>query len=166
MEISDDLPPVLVDGGRVHQVVTNLVHNAIKFTNPNGRITVRAEVEKHEAGTQKNGADENESWVKISVGDTGIGIPPENLPRIFERFYKTDRSRAVGGTGLGLAIAKHIVRAHGGEIWAESVEGEGSVFYFTLPVAEGDRADGAAVGFGGAVNGAHGAAEQAAIVPA
>ena len=74
------------------------------------------------------------AWVVLSVQDTGIGIPAEDLDRIFERFYKTDRARSSGGTGLGLAISKHIVQAHGGQIWAKSREGQGSTFYFTLPV--------------------------------
>ena len=73
----------------------------------------------------------------LSVQDTGVGIIAEDLPRIFERFYKADRARSGGGTGLGLAIAKHIVQGHGGRIWAESVEGQGSTFYFSLPMAVG-----------------------------
>jgi two-component system phosphate regulon sensor histidine kinase PhoR len=70
--------------------------------------------------------------VIVSVKDTGVGIPEEDLPRIFERFYKADRARSGGGTGLGLAIARHIVEGHGGRVWAESVEGQGSTFYFSL----------------------------------
>jgi two-component system phosphate regulon sensor histidine kinase PhoR len=119
--LSPTLPPVLADAERVQQVVTNLVHNAIKFTPAGGSITVSAERQGDE--------------VVISVRDTGVGINADDLTRIFERFYKADRARSGGGTGLGLAIAKHIVRGHGGHIWAESVEGQGSTFHFTLPVA-------------------------------
>jgi len=125
LDIPRDLPLVLVDAGRIHQVVTNIVHNAIKFTPEGGTIRVCAEL-----------APEPQEGVLVKVSDTGIGIAERDLPRIFERFYKTDRSRAIGGTGLGLAIAKHIVQAHGGRIWAESVEGKGSTFYFTLPTAD------------------------------
>jgi len=99
-------------------VLTNLVHNAIKFTPAGGAVMVTAQA----------AADE----VAISVRDTGVGIPADDLPRIFERFYKADRARSGGGTGLGLAIAKHIVQAHGGRIWAESREGRGSTFYVTV----------------------------------
>jgi two-component system phosphate regulon sensor histidine kinase PhoR len=115
------LPPVLADAERTQQVVTNLVHNAIKFTPPGGMVTISAEPARGE--------------LVISVRDTGVGIPADDLPRIFERFYKADRARSGGGTGLGLAIARHIVQAHGGRIWAESTEGQGSTFYFSLPLA-------------------------------
>ena len=115
---------VLADAAAVRKVVSNLVHNAIKFTPPHGTASVQA---------QREGDN-----VQVRVADTGIGIPARDLPRIFERFYKVDRARTSGesrGTGLGLAIAKHIVEGHGGKIWAESVEGKGSTFYFTLPAA-------------------------------
>ncbi len=115
------LPAVRADPERIQQVVANLVHNAVKFTPPGGRVLVTAE--------------RRDDGVAVVVADTGIGIAPEALPRVFERFYKTDRARATGGTGLGLAIAKHLVQAHGGRIWAESAgEGHGAVFTFTLPV--------------------------------
>lgn len=114
---------VWADRERIQQVVTNLVHNAIKFTPPGGQVMVSAVRQGDEA--------------VISVADTGVGISPEDLPRIFERFYKADRARRGGGTGLGLAIAKHIVQGHGGRIWAESREGAGSTFFFTLPLAPG-----------------------------
>lgn len=119
-DIPSGLPQVLADESRVEQVLVNIIHNAIKFTPGGGRIEVSAEVK--------------EDNLVVSVADTGIGIPANDLPRIFERFYKADKSRASGGTGLGLAIAKHIVEAHGGRIWAESVERKGSTFKFTLPV--------------------------------
>ena len=120
VDIPPDLPDVLGDPVRVCQVVTNLVHNAIKFT-PTGSITVAAE--------------RGDDAVVISVKDTGVGIPEDDLPRIFERFYKADRARSGGGTGLGLAIAKHIVQACGGHIWAESRAGQGSTFSFSLLIA-------------------------------
>ncbi|MGD0575994.1 MAG: ATP-binding protein [Anaerolineales bacterium] len=113
-----DLPNVLADPPRVEQVLVNLLHNAIKFTPPDGRIGIQAQVEGE--------------FVRFEVADTGVGIAEENLPRVFERFYKGDRARSGGGTGLGLSIAKHLVEAHGGRIWATSTEGEGSRFFFTL----------------------------------
>jgi two-component system phosphate regulon sensor histidine kinase PhoR len=162
----EELPPADADADRVEQVLVNLLHNAIKFTNPGGQVTL-------EARPHKDG-------ILISVADTGAGIPADDLPRIFERFYKVDKAReksseyrelsteytvtnkgrgrpgairkgdsvAAGtrhstlntpesgpetGTGLGLAIAKHIVQAHGGQIWAESQLGRGATFFFTLP---------------------------------
>jgi len=120
VELPDSLPLVQADGERLQQVLSNLLHNAIKFTPPGGRITVAAQ-----AGDE----------VTIIVRDTGVGIAAADLTRIFERFYKADRARSSGGTGLGLAIAKHVVQAHGGRIWAESVEGQGATFRFTLPIA-------------------------------
>jgi len=121
ISLPPDLPPVLADVERARQVLTNLVHNAIKFTPSGGRVTVAAQ-------TAAEG-------MLFSVQDTGVGIAAEDLPRIFERFYKADRARSGGGTGLGLAIARHIVQGHGGRIWAESVAGQGSTFYFTLLLA-------------------------------
>jgi two-component system phosphate regulon sensor histidine kinase PhoR len=118
------LPPVRADAGRIEQVLLNLVHNAIKFTPPGGRITLRAR--PHPEG------------VVLCVEDTGQGIEPEDLPRVFERFYKGDKARAAGGesgTGLGLAIAKHLVQTHSGRIWATSTPGQGATFCFTLPPA-------------------------------
>jgi len=113
-----DLPLVLGDADRAQQVVTNLLHNAIKFTPSGGKIVISAEATEKE--------------VVISVRDTGVGIPSDVLPHVFQRFYKADKSRSSSGTGLGLSIAQHIVQAHGGRIWAESSEGEGSIFYFSL----------------------------------
>jgi two-component system phosphate regulon sensor histidine kinase PhoR len=124
VELPADLPRVAVDGERMQQVMMNLLHNAIKFTPPRGKVVVGARVRQDDAGGDQ---------VVVSVSDTGVGIAAADLPRIFERFYKADRSRSGGGTGLGLAIAKHTVQAHGGQVWAESIEGAGSTFYFSLP---------------------------------
>ncbi len=120
VSLAPDLPPILADVDGMRRVVANLVHNAIQFT-PSGEVTVQAERRGEE--------------VVISVRDTGVGIAAEDLPRVFERFYKARGSRS-GGAGLGLAIAKHIVLAHGGRIWAESVPGQGSTFSVALPVWE------------------------------
>ena len=116
------LPVVFADKQLIGQVLANLIENAIKYTPTDGRITISAEA--------------NESEVIVHVKDTGIGIPAESLPRIFERFYRVDkgRSREMGGTGLGLAIAKHILLQHGGRIWVDSRPGDGSVFHFALPL--------------------------------
>ncbi len=125
LSVEDDVPDDLiaeVDRKMIGRVLGNLIHNAIKFTPDQGRISIGAAV-----------ADDK---IKVSVADTGVGIPAEDLPRIFERFYKVDRARGKSGTGLGLAIARHVVEAHGGRIWAESVEGKGATFYFTLPKAK------------------------------
>ncbi len=121
MDIPESMAPVLADAERVEQALTNLLHNAIKFTPSGGHVTLLAREQGNEA--------------ILSVRDTGIGIAAEDLPRIFERFYKADRARSTGGTGLGLSIAKHIVQAHGGRIWAESILGQGSTFSFSLPLS-------------------------------
>lgn len=122
-EVAEDLPPVEADRERVHQVLFNLVDNAVRFTPSGGEVKVAAH--------RRNGS------VEVSVSDTGVGISPEHLPRLFERFYRVDtaRSREGGGTGIGLAIARSVVEAHGGHIKAESELGKGSVFTFDLPVA-------------------------------
>jgi len=124
--ISDDLPPVEGDAGRLQQVFDNLLGNAIKFSPDGGRITVTVE-------------DVGE-MVRVSVSDEGVGIPQDQQARIFERFYQVDGSarRRFAGIGLGLTIAKRIVEAHGGEIWVESEPGAGSTFCFTIPRYQSD----------------------------
>lgn len=117
-ELSSDLPLVQADKERIQQVIVNIVHNAIKFTPSGGRVAISA---------QHSGES-----VIARVSDTGIGISKDDLPHIFERFFKADKSRSTSGTGLGLAIAKHIVQSHGGSIWVESEEGKGSTFSFSL----------------------------------
>ncbi|MGE5592063.1 MAG: two-component system histidine kinase PnpS [Betaproteobacteria bacterium] len=123
VDISPDVPPVPADEALLVQVFVNLLDNAVKYTPEGGHVRVRAH--------REDGA------TRVDVSDTGIGIPPEHLPRIFERFYRVDkgRSRQLGGTGLGLAIVKHIVERHGGQVWVASTPGEGSTFSFTLPNA-------------------------------
>ena len=125
VKCEDDLQNVRADKSRLEQVLVNLIHNAVKFTKPGGDIVL-------EAGTALFGKSVS-GGVRFAVRDTGVGIPAENLSRIFERFYRVDKSRTGSGTGLGLSISKHIIEAHGGKIWAESEEGRGSVFYFEIP---------------------------------
>ncbi len=127
-----DLPVVSGDEQRLVQVLGNLLVNALQHTPAAGEVNVRCTVI-----CEKDGVGEGNDWVQVSVRDTGEGIPKEDLTNLFERFYRTDKSRArgSGGTGLGLAIAKQLVEAHGGRIWAESEgSGKGSVFSFVLPV--------------------------------
>lgn len=120
-EVPERLPEVRADAQRIAQVVSNLLSNGITYTPSGGKVTVAAK--------------EVDGWVEVRVADTGPGIPPEEMPYLFERFYRSDRSRsrAQGGSGLGLAIAKQLVEAHGGRIWAESEVGRGAIFVFTLP---------------------------------
>lgn len=120
-EFAESLPNVLADAPRIQEVIVNLLHNAVKFTPPGGSIKVTARVV--------------EQKLEVAVSDTGVGIKPTDLDRIFERFYKTDKARTAGGTGLGLSIARHTVEAHQGMIWVDSIEGQGSVFAFSLPLA-------------------------------
>jgi two-component system phosphate regulon sensor histidine kinase PhoR len=119
-ELNPNIPAIKVDRDRIRQTLTNLVHNAIKFNHPGGKVII---------STNYN----NESTI-VSVSDTGMGISKEDLPHIFERFYKADKARSQGGSGLGLAIAKHTIQAHGGNISVKSEEGKGSTFSFTLPI--------------------------------
>ncbi|MBI4732886.1 MAG: PAS domain-containing protein [Chloroflexi bacterium] len=119
VEVAADMPEVRGDAARLEQVLVNLIHNALKFTDPGGSVTL----------TAKNDGP----YVRFAIRDTGAGIPEDDLERIFERFYKADQARSGGGTGLGLSIARHIVEAHGGRIWAESRESQGSTFFFTIP---------------------------------
>jgi two-component system, OmpR family, sensor histidine kinase VicK len=112
---------VEIDEDKITQVIDNIISNALKYSPEGGQITFKVK--------------ELENFLEVSISDEGMGIPKENLEKIFERFYRVDkaRSRKMGGTGLGLAIAKEMVVAHGGQIWATSVEGEGTTIYFTLP---------------------------------
>ncbi len=136
LAIDPNTPPVLADPLKLGQVLDNLVSNALKYTPRGSRIDL---------GARMTSVDTVEIWIR----DDGPGIPDEDLPHIFERFYRVDkgRSRDKGGTGLGLSIVKHIVQLHGGKVWAESKVGVGTTFFFTLPL----RAP--AAGGGGAASG-------------
>ncbi len=124
LELPANLPPVRADEHRILQVLTNLTGNALQYTPAGGTVTV--------------GAARTNGQVRFTVRDTGAGIAPEHLPHLFDRFYRVDKSRsraAGGGSGIGLTIARHLVEAHGGEIWVESEGvGKGSAFSFTLPL--------------------------------
>ncbi|NWF91296.1 MAG: response regulator [Syntrophaceae bacterium] len=132
MDIQEDLPPVYADREKVEQILANLLGNALKFTPENGEISISAKI-----------CDEDENMVAISVRDSGIGIPKDQLEKVFEKFHQVEDSlrRSIAGTGLGLAITKGLVEAHYGRIWVESEVGKGSTFTFTLPVSKGEKRD-------------------------
>jgi two-component system, OmpR family, sensor histidine kinase VicK len=119
--LPDEAMFVEIDTDKITQVLDNIISNALKYSPEGGTITFNVK--------------ENNGFIEISVSDQGLGIPKENLDKVFERFYRVDkaRSRQMGGTGLGLAIAKEMITAHGGNIWATSVEGKGTTITFTLP---------------------------------
>ncbi len=125
VDLPAGLPLILADTDRIQQVLSNLLHNAVKFTPEQGSIIIHANISPEKYPNQ----------VVISVKDSSIGIPPEDIDRIFERFFKTDRARTrqQKGTGLGLAICRHLVEAHNGRIWVKSKPDKGSTFFFTLP---------------------------------
>jgi len=166
LDLPEGLPMVMADRDRLGQVLRNLLSNALRYTPPGGAIRVSANsrqqsavsgqrlaiVAQHSAlgtrsaepGTPGKDPAHHSSpiahrppFLEVTVSDTGSGMPPEELQRVFDRFYRVDKSRArsSGGTGLGLSVAKQLVEAHGGRIWAESEPGHGSAFHFTLPVA-------------------------------
>jgi two-component sensor histidine kinase len=131
MEIPEKLPSVYGDREKVEQILTNLIGNSIKFTPEGGEISVSAK------------PFDEENMVAISVRDSGIGIPEDQLERIFEKFHQVEDSlrRSITGTGLGLAITKGLVEALHGKIWVESETGKGSTFTFTLPMSKGEKRD-------------------------
>ena len=127
IDLPGNLPKIELDKDRIGQVIGNLLSNAIKFSPQGGEIRINLE--------------QTDEEIKISVSDTGLGIPKKDLPYVFEKFYRADNasSNAIGGTGLGLAIAKYIVESHKGKIWVESKPGKGSSFSFTLPLKATER---------------------------
>jgi len=125
IDVPSDLPPLEVDALRLEQVMFNLLENAVAYSNPPRRIVLSAAL--------------RDGQMEVRVADNGIGIPPTDLPHIFERFYRVDkgRSRTSGGTGLGLSIVKHIVQSHGGTVHAESEVGKGTTIVLRLPMRQG-----------------------------
>ncbi len=121
-DIQDNIPALFVDRSQIERVFINLLGNAVKFTPQNGKITVKAKLK--------------ESQVQIDISDTGIGIPADAQTQLFQEFYRVDNliNQQVKGTGLGLSLVKHIIEAHRGKIWLESVPNKGSTFSFTLPL--------------------------------
>jgi two-component system sensor histidine kinase GlrK len=136
-EATDTLPRVWMDINKIQQVVVNLLSNAIKFTPERERIEVKTDLYHALPGEAKN--DREDDYLRVRIADTGIGIPPEFQARIFDKFLDIIPKGIPGtkGTGLGLSIARHIVQAHGGQIWAESTPGKGSIFTFILPLKKG-----------------------------
>ena len=124
---ADNVPPVLVDQQLMHQVILNLVSNAVNYTLPNGEVTIEIAWEG--------------SHLRWSIHDSGIGIPKEALPRLFEKFYRAENALTVEteGTGLGLCLVRLILEQCAGRIWCESEEGKGTTFHFTLPLPEKDQ---------------------------
>jgi signal transduction histidine kinase len=132
MEVGADLPQIRADAAVLAQAIGHLMENAVKFTPRGGHVRVTAQ---HIWGD--SGEAGGRSFVLLVIRDTGIGIPPGAIPKIFDRFYQVDSSstRQYGGTGLGLAIVKRILDAHGAPIRVESLEGKGTTFSIRLPVA-------------------------------
>ncbi len=120
-DVPKDLPAILADRNQIERVFINLLGNAVKFTPENGKITIKAGIK--------------EGKVEVDISDTGIGIPDDALPMLFQEFYRVDNpiNQQVKGTGLGLSLVKHIIEAHKGKIWVESKPEKGSTFSFTLP---------------------------------
>jgi len=146
IEAAGDLPQIDADPQRMAQVLANLVANALRYTPEGGSITLDATTDHRPPNTNQVGehsvVGRQSSVVTLTVSDTGRGIAPEDLPHVFDRFYRADRSRTrgSGGAGLGLAITRQIVAAHGGLIWAESELGYGTTISIALPVAEAELA--------------------------
>ena len=131
--VPEALPLVLGDRDKIRQVLLNLLGNAVKFTPEGGKVEVTAQLAPLLPAAESNRA------VRVSVRDSGIGVPPEHQKRVFDPFFQVDNSstREYGGTGLGLSIVKRLVEAHGGVVWVESEAGKGSTFSFTVPLAAG-----------------------------
>lgn len=135
VDVAPGLPPVNVDADRIGQVIGNLVSNALRYTPVGGRVSIQTSVISSQTRADHRLA--TGYWLLTTVADTGTGIAPEDLPYVFDRFYRANKSRnrASGGSGIGLAIVKQLVEAHGGRVGVESEVGQGTRFWLTLPVA-------------------------------
>src|SRR5207249_795901 len=128
VDVPPNLPPVAVDPSRIGIALRNLLENALTYTDSGGRINLAARVDG--------------DMVTLSVADTGVGIPPEHLPHVFEKFFRVPGQTRASGTGLGLAVVHEIVTAHGGRITCDSRPGAGTTFRLSLPIAADSPADG------------------------
>ena len=122
-QVAEELPHALGDPTRTTQVINNLLHNAVRHTPEGGVVMVIAEL------------DTSRTWIHVTVRDTGVGIPPDVLERIFDRYYRGDTIGEKGGAGIGLSIVSQLVQMQGGQVWAESNVGEGTAISFSLRVA-------------------------------
>ncbi|MBN1483340.1 MAG: GAF domain-containing protein [Chloroflexia bacterium] len=138
MDVAEELPAFYLDRDKVRAVLNNLINNAVKYSPEGGEIVLRAELIPEDYSGPPLRASTPAPFLLVSVRDQGMGIPPEALPHIFDRFYRVDNSstRKIGGTGLGLTLAKAMIELHEGEIWVESKLEEGSTFYFSLPLRQ------------------------------
>jgi signal transduction histidine kinase len=146
IELRAEPPPTQLsataDPQRLAQILGNLIENALRYTPAGGQVTVRARADDRPPIANRRppalGTETGSSVVVFEVSDTGAGIPPDELPQIFERFYRTDKARAreTGGSGLGLAIVQRLVEMQGGQIWASSAVGRGTTFHVALPKAD------------------------------
>ena len=135
LEIDPACPPAFADADKVEQVLSNLLENACKYASPTGLVVRAGPAEKEPARAAESGGPDQEGLVAVSVTDRGAGIPPEDLPRVFDKFFRRSEGRPTG-SGLGLWISRGLVEAHGGHLTAASTEGEGTTFRFTLPRAD------------------------------
>jgi signal transduction histidine kinase len=138
-DLPPTLAPILCDADKIQQVLVNLISNSIKFNRPDGQVLIQAErAPMRRPFDEDFFGEETSDALRVSVTDTGIGIPEDQLGRIFDAFYQVDSTstREHGGAGLGLSIVRKLIEAHGGEVWAESMVGIGTTFHFTLPIAE------------------------------
>ncbi len=139
LNLPDEIPPVEADPNSMHQIMANLLNNAVKSTPSGGGIEVKATVIQHDnLGVDASGAGIDERWFKVSITDSGGGIAEKDIDRVFDRFYKAEHPlvQGLGETGVGLSIVKYLIEAHKGEVWFDTEMGQGTTFHFVLPVKD------------------------------